>query len=86
MARVPWMLRRFSWALLLNLALVARDHWRALPDSDRRRIGELVRKSRGRPTGLTAAERRELLGLMRRVDFIGLGRDVLPFAGRRRRR
>lgn len=57
-----------------------------------RRLRELVTKSKGRPSNLTAHERRELRKLVGKLDLRTLGRDVaavaspLPFPRRRRRR
>ncbi len=72
--------------MVLELGRVAYDHWRDMPTDDRRRLGELLRRSKGRPTRLSAGERRELREIVRRVDVKSMGRDLLPFAGRARRR
>lgn len=67
----------------LELAWVARRHWRQLEPTERRRLLALVRKSRGRPSRLSERERREALGLLDKIDYPGFGGTVagtlLPF-------
>ena len=48
--------------------------------NDRRRVGALLRKSKGDPRKLTPAERRELLKILRQVDYRKLGRDIAATA------
>lgn len=79
-------LRPVPWMMVLELGRIAYDHWREMPAGDRRRLGELLRRSKGRPTRLSAGERRELREIVRRVDVKSMGRDLLPSAGRARRR
>jgi len=73
------------WALLLQGAAAAHRRWRELEEGERRRLGELVRKSRGRPGNLTARERADIRRLVAKLDLPGIGRELLPF-GRGRRR
>jgi len=75
--------RAIPWMLLGQAALIVRDHWRDLPEVDRARVTELAKKSKGRPTGLTAAERSELSEIARRADLKKLGRDLGPLAAKR---
>jgi hypothetical protein len=77
---------RLPWALLLQGAASANRHWRELEAAERRRLTELVRKSRGRPGNLSARERADLRRLVGKLDVPGIGRELLPFSGRRRRR
>jgi hypothetical protein len=79
-------LRALPWAVVLEVAAVASRHWREIDERDRRRMGELVRKSRGRPGNLSPRERAELRRLVGALDLPRLGRELLPFgrAGRRR--
>ena len=79
-------LRPVPWMMVLELGRVAYDHWREMPRVDRRRLGELLRRSKGLPGQLSTAERRELREIVRRIDVKRMGRDLLPFAGRARRR
>jgi hypothetical protein len=82
-----------GWALVAAEAvMVARRHWGSLPPHSRRRLRELVGKSKGRPGQLTPEERRELIQHVRQLDLRGLAAelgDVLSpvrLPGRRRRR
>ena len=97
MPRLPKAAKRLGpvgWALAVGeLALLTGRHWRGVHPSTRSRLRELVTKSRGRPSGLTAAERREVVRLVRELRLGTLGRDLaraasplrVPGAGRRRR-
>lgn len=54
--------------ILAEVAVVLKHHWDRLDEKERKRLPELVRKSRGRPSNLSIREKRELRGL---VDKIG---------------
>ena len=91
--RIP-ILRRLpiAWTLAAaEVAVATRRHWVGLDPSTRRRLRELVTKSRGRPSNLTASEKRELRSLVGRLDLVKLGRELAAVAsplrvrGRRRR-
>jgi hypothetical protein len=91
--RIPGVRRiPIMWVLTVAEAVVAtRRHWSGLDPHTRRRLLELVTKSRGRPSNLTAAEKRELRSLVGRMNLTKLGRDLAVVAsplrgGRRRRR
>jgi hypothetical protein len=71
--------------LVLEAAVIARDHWSRLDARDRRELGRIVRKSHGRPDHLTKGERSELLRIVRLLDPITAGRRLLPFHGLVRR-
>jgi hypothetical protein len=80
----PTGLRAVPWKLVLELATVVVNRFRDdVPAGDRRRLTTLVRTSKGDPRRLTAAERRELLEILRRVDVQRLGRDVTALVGAR---
>ena len=80
----PTGLRAVPWKLVLELATVLVNRFRDdVPAGDRRRLTGLVRTSKGDPRRLTAAERRELLEILRRVDVQRLGRDVTALVGAR---
>jgi hypothetical protein len=73
----PTTVRTIPWRVVLEVATLVYTRFREdVPPKDRRRLGTLVRKSKGDPRRLTAAERRELLAILRRVDLQRLGRDV----------
>jgi hypothetical protein len=53
---------------IAEIALAARDHARKLDSGERRRLVELVRKGRGRPSRLSEAERAELSVLVAKAE------------------
>jgi hypothetical protein len=60
--------------VLGELLLLAREHIVKLEPHERRRVVELVRRGRGRPTNLTDRERRELARLLEKAEprlFVG---------------
>ncbi|MFL5907201.1 MAG: hypothetical protein ACJ75Z_06345 [Solirubrobacterales bacterium] len=67
----------------LEVAWLARRHWRRLEPEERRRLLELARRSRGRPSRLSERERREAAELLEKVDYAEFGGNVagtlLPF-------
>jgi hypothetical protein len=80
--RIPG-LRRLPVLRLLALGeilLLARDHYERLSTGERRRLVELVRRGRGRPSNLSNRDRDELAGLVEKVDpraFAGAAVDKL---------
>jgi hypothetical protein len=88
-------LRRLPAARLLALAelvVLLREHMNKLEPHERRRLFELVRQGRGRPSSLSARERRELTSLLAKTEPRAfLNRAVqkvtgVPVTGRRRGR
>lgn len=77
-------LRAAPWAILIEAALVMRDHWNTLPEKDRARLAEVVKKSRGRPDKLTKRERDDLKRIVGQLDVKQMGKEMLPFVGRAR--
>jgi hypothetical protein len=73
---------RFVWS--------ATQRWSALPARRRARLQDLLRKSGGRPSRLSRAERRELGELVGDLELAALVRaaamDAAPRRGRLRRR
>ncbi len=73
------------WALVItataDVAKAAREHWNDLPARDRKRLQDLLAKSKGRPDRLTQSERDELVGLVRRLDAVGFAKRVTPLLG-----
>jgi hypothetical protein len=70
----------FKLLALGELAILAREHMVRLRPAERRRLIELVRSSRGRKGNLTEAERRELAGLLSKIEpraFAGAAVDKL---------
>jgi hypothetical protein len=63
-----------------EIALLARNHVGKLEPAERRRLLELVRQGRGRPSHLSAGEREELSRLVAKAEprlFAGLAADKL---------
>jgi hypothetical protein len=82
---VPVAVKAIPWRLVVEVATLVYTRFRDdVPPKDRRRLGVLVRKSKGDPRRLTKAERRELLEILRRVDLQRLGRDVAGVVSARR--
>lgn len=81
--------RAIPWAVLLELVVVARDHWQKLTPGERAHLSALIKKSRGRPGNLTRRERADVRRLAVKLDLPALGRSVAPVAsglrGRTRR-
>src|SRR4051794_29218648 len=81
-SRIPG-LRRLPVLKLLaigEIALLAHAHARKLDSGERRRLLELMRRGRGRPSHLSADEREELAGLVAKAEprlFAGLAADRL---------
>ena len=87
MARSPLnVVKALPWALLLDAATVINAHWNELKESDRDRLGALLRKSKGNPSNLSKRERDELRKIIGKLDFPGMATDLIPFARRLRKR
>jgi hypothetical protein len=78
--------KALPWALLLQAGVAIGKRWRGLSEKDRARVTRLLRESRGRPGNLSAKERNELRGLVRKFDIKGLARELRPHVRRGRRR
>jgi hypothetical protein len=85
------MLRRLApWLIAFELLRAGRAHWDRLDPEDRRKVTDLMRRSRGDPRRLTAADRAELGSLAGRMRLgrlawsLGLA-AVLGHRKRRRR-
>jgi tellurite resistance protein len=88
-ARGKW-LARGAWLLAAAEVVVAvRNHVSdRLTPKERKRMLEIVRSSKGRPSNLSDRERKELRALLGRVQPGELAKKVAtsPFAGRMRAR
>jgi hypothetical protein len=70
----------FKLLALGEIAILAHEHTRRLQPAERRRLIQLVRSSRGRKGNLSDAERRELAGLLSKLEpraFAGAAADKL---------
>ncbi len=72
--------RAVPWILVIAALRVVYDHWQRMDDADRRRVTEIVRNSKGLPNKMTRQERRDLVDIGKRLDHIGLGRDLAATA------
>ncbi len=80
--RVPGLRRLPIFKLLAaaEIAILARQHLNRLTPAERRRLVELVKKGRGRPSHLSEPEREELHTLVAKTEprlFAGLSADKL---------
>jgi hypothetical protein len=86
--RSRWLAKRLWIIAAIEVGWLANRHWRRLDPDERRRARELLVKSRGRPSRLSARERREAEAILDKLDYPEFGgraaRVFLPFrpAGR----
>jgi hypothetical protein len=80
--RVPG-LRRLPVLKMLaaaEIALLAHQHFSLLDPGERRRIIQLVKQGRGRPSNLSPRDRSELQGLLAKMEprlFVGTAADKI---------
>jgi hypothetical protein len=67
--------------IALDAAMIARDRWGRLAPSERRRLGEIVRKGRS----ISERDKAELKRLVAKLELLDAGRQLLPIVGGRRR-
>ena len=73
--------------VLANVALAIKRHLDLLEAGEKRELAGLVRRSKGRPSNLSKAERDRLRGLVEKVEPTDLVREAAEsVAGLRRRR
>jgi hypothetical protein len=86
--RSRWIAERLWVIAAIEIGWLANRHWRRLDKDERRRARQLLFKSRGLPSRLTARERREAERILEKLDYPGFGGSaagiLLPFrpAGR----
>jgi len=82
--------RAVPWIVVFELAMTMRKHWKRLDTDDRARLAELLKKSQGRPTRLSAKERADVRRLVAKLEPGAFARSVVPIGrkavmrGRRR--
>jgi hypothetical protein len=74
--RSRWLARRLWLVVAFEVAWITRSHWRRLEPDERKRLTDLARKSRGRPSRLSERERREAADLLEKLDYAELGGNV----------
>ena len=81
--RSRWLAERLWVLAAIEVGWLANRHWHRLDRAERRRARQLLFKSRGMPSRLTARERREAEVLLSKLDYPGFGGSaagiVLPF-------
>jgi hypothetical protein len=81
--RSRWLAERLWLIAAAEVAWIANRHWRRLDRDERGRLRSLILKSRGRPSRLSASERREANELLQKLDYAEMGGSVaavmLPF-------
>ena len=68
--------------IALDVAIVLRDLWSRLESSDRRRLAEIVRKGRS----LSQRDKTDLKRIVRKLELLDAGKQLIPIVGKRRRR
>ena len=78
---MPAVTRAIPWARVFAVAkIVAARVGDDIPEKDRKYLVTVLKTSKGDPRKLTASERRELLKILRQVDYKKLGREVAAAA------
>jgi hypothetical protein len=86
--RSRWLAQRLWVIAAIEIGWLANSHWRRLNSGERRRARQLLVKSRGMPSRLSARERREAERILQKLDYPAFGGRaagiLLPFrpAGR----
>jgi hypothetical protein len=84
MAKLPEIRRALEWSVVLELVVLAREHYERLTPGEREHLLALLRKFRGRPGNLTAQDRRDIRRLAGKLELPELGRRAMPVARRLR--
>jgi hypothetical protein len=81
--RSQWLAERLWVIAAIEIGWIANRHWRRLDADERRRARQLLVKSRGVPSRLTARERREATTILEKLDYPEFGGRaagiLLPF-------
>lgn len=76
MARLP--LKSVPWIAVMRATVVVADHWRRIPAKDRERVAAILSDTKGLPTRMTQAQRRDIMNIARKIDHRGLAADLAP--------
>jgi hypothetical protein len=68
--------------IALDAAMIARDRWTRLESDERRRLVEIARKGRG----VSERDKNDLRRIVRKLELLDAGRQLLPIVGGRRKR
>jgi len=80
--------KELPWAAMIGALLAIGRRWRALSEKERSHLLQLVRESGVRPDRLSPKQRRELRGLLIKLDIRGMTADLARLTratGKRRR-
>ena len=73
--------RALPWARILAIARVVLERvGEDIPKGDRQKLAALLKKSKGDPRNLTAAERHQVFTIVRKVDLARMGQEVAGVA------
>ena len=72
-------LRAIQWMILLDVAMVAREHWSRLENAEQRRLAQILRRGRH----MSARDRADLRRLVAKLELLDAGRELVPLIGRR---
>jgi hypothetical protein len=65
--------------IMLDIALVAREHWSRLESADQRRLAQILRRGRH----MSSRDRAELRRIVAKLELLDAGRELMPIIGRR---
>jgi hypothetical protein len=72
-------LRAIQWMILLDVALVAREHWSRLEGNEQRQLAQILRRGRH----MSARDRSDLRRIVAKLELLDAGRELMPIVGRR---
>ena len=79
--------RRVPWLLVFELARITWTHFSEnVSERDRRRVAQILRRTKGDPRKLTLKEKLDLRAIGRRMNLGQLARDLVPFANDTRKK
>jgi hypothetical protein len=80
-------LRAVSWLAVFDAARTTWSHFSEnVSERDRKRVVAILKRTKGDPRNLTLKEKADLRAIGRRLKLSQLGRDLLPFADRARKK
>ncbi len=80
-------LRAFSWLAVFDAGRTTWSHFsERVSEKDRKRVAAILKRTKGDVRKLTLKEKADLRAIGRRLELAKLGRDLLPYGGRVRRK
>jgi hypothetical protein len=67
--------------IALDAAMILRNRWTRLEAHERRRLAQIVRKGRS----MSEREKADLKRIVRKLELLDAGRELIPVVGRARR-